>query len=130
MVNIKFLIFLCATACTATPCNPTVVQKDVVVIGAGMAGLTAGKRFREVDPNISFVILERQGPERVGGRVRSNREWFSDVIVEEGANWLNSQTTPLALAETYRVDMFYQDFGDFNVYEYDPDTPLTNVSLC
>ena len=128
--RILLSLFAAASApCTAAICSPTVVEKDVVVIGAGMAGLSAGKRIREVDPNLSFVILERQGSERVGGRVRSNSAWFEGVIVEEGANWLNPQTTSLALAEEYGVDLFLQDFTDISVYEYDSTTPIANVSV-
>jgi hypothetical protein len=62
---------------------------DVVIIGAGMAGLFAGKTLMQ-DPNLDFVILESQ--DRVGGRVHSeefgNEEGGGTFWVEEGANWL------------------------------------------
>jgi len=65
---------------------------DVVIIGAGMAGLIAAKRLLQEDPDLDVLILESQD-KRVGGRVRSNNEWFIDdmtnapITVEEGANW-------------------------------------------
>ena len=133
MVLNKWILLLLFTASCATyaaaACTPPseVPPKDVVVIGAGMAGLSAGKRLLEVDPNLDIVILERQGAGRVGGRVRSNIDEFG-VFVEEGANWLNPQTSSLSLAEEYGVDLYLQDFADFNVYEYEPDTG--EVSLC
>jgi monoamine oxidase len=116
----------------AAECNPPIiVQKDVVIIGTGMAGLSAGKRIREVDPSLDFVILERQGPERIGGRVRSNDEWFPGFIVEEGANWLVDipGNIELTLAERYSLDTFEQDFLNFNVYQYDASDDSSRVSL-
>lgn len=40
---------------------------DVVVIGAGMAGLACAARLAQAAPQVSVVVLERE--ERVGGRV-------------------------------------------------------------
>jgi protoporphyrinogen/coproporphyrinogen III oxidase len=49
-------------------------MKDVVIVGAGLAGLSAAWRLRHCDT----VVLEAD--QRVGGRVRSERR---------GAHWLN-----------------------------------------
>jgi monoamine oxidase len=117
---------------TAQSCpNPIVVRKDVVIIGTGMAGLSAGKRLREVDSNLSFVILERQGPERLVGRVRSNAEWFPGYVVEEGANWISEipGNPALALAERYSLDMFQHDFENLSRYQYNATNASSQVSI-
>lgn len=45
-------------------------ETDVVVIGAGIAGLCAAKRIREKMPDVSIKILEKS--DGVGGRIRSD----------------------------------------------------------
>lgn len=69
-------------------------MKDVVVVGAGLAGLSAGWRLRDCD----IVVLEAE--HRVGGRIRSERR---------GVHWLNwgghvfssgNSSTSRLLAET------------------------------
>ena len=101
-------------------CNPEVITKDVIIIGAGIAGLSAGKTLLEDEDPLDFVILEAQD-NRVGGRVRSNSDWFRGYTVEEGANWFsdNTQNPALMLARRYDVDMFVQDFENYNLYGHD-----------
>lgn len=41
---------------------------DVVVLGAGMAGIAAAQRLRELDRDLSVIVVE--GTDRVGGRVK------------------------------------------------------------
>lgn len=83
---------------------------DVVIIGAGMAGLAAAKEIQDIDSSLSYVILESTGA--VGGRVRSVS--FGGVVVEDGANWLydgNFPTWNLANAQgVVRTESVYSDF--------------------
>eukprot|EP00977_Amphora_coffeiformis_P028534 scaffold35743_cov229-Amphora_coffeaeformis.AAC.1 len=66
---------------------------DVIVVGAGLAGLTAAKTL--YDNGKSFVVVERLS--EVGGRIRSidgsehGLEAQGDFkgILEAGANWMN-----------------------------------------
>ncbi|KAL3682117.1 hypothetical protein R1sor_000139 [Riccia sorocarpa] len=60
-----------------------VITVDVIIIGAGAAGLSAGKTLSEGGIT-DFVILE--ATERIGGRIR-NAE-FARLKVELGANWI------------------------------------------
>ena len=101
-------------------CNPQIITTDVVIIGAGVAGLSAAKTLLDDDDPLNFVILEAQN-NRVGGRVRSNSEWFPGYTVEEGANWFsdNTQNTALELSLGYGVEVFNQDFDNYNLYGYD-----------
>lgn len=56
---------------------------DVIVIGAGTAGITAAKKFSE--RQVPFLILEAS--DRIGGRVRDGE--FDGKHIELGANWLH-----------------------------------------
>lgn len=61
--------------------------RDVIVIGAGAAGLTAGYRLRQ--RGINFQILEAS--RTVGGRMKRNLG-FADFPLPMGAEWLHSST--------------------------------------
>lgn len=64
--------------------------REVIVIGAGAAGLTAGYHLRK--RGIAFRILEAS--DAIGGRMRRNLG-FADFPVPLGAEWLHSATTDL-----------------------------------
>ncbi|CAB9522006.1 Polyamine oxidase [Seminavis robusta] len=61
---------------------------DVIVIGAGMAGVRAATTLQAADPNINYIVLESQN--RVGGRMRSTTfgEPTNARTIEDGANWI------------------------------------------
>ncbi|MEM6483343.1 MAG: NAD(P)/FAD-dependent oxidoreductase, partial [Pseudomonadota bacterium] len=61
------------------PTNP-----DVVIIGAGSAGLSAGRKLRK--KGLSFVIVE--GADRVGGRAYTESQTFG-VPVDHGCSWIS-----------------------------------------
>jgi monoamine oxidase len=61
------------------PTNP-----DVVIIGAGIAGIEAAKRLRKY--GISFVMVEANN--RIGGRVHTNNDIFG-VPFDTHAHWVN-----------------------------------------
>lgn len=62
---------------------------DVVVIGAGMAGLAAARALAEAGQRV--VLLEAQ--ERVGGRIRTVRE--GDLVIETGAEFVHGRAAEL-----------------------------------
>jgi monoamine oxidase len=57
---------------------------DVLIVGAGMAGLACGQRLR--DAGRSIRILEAR--DRTGGRIWTRRSW-PEVPVEMGARWIH-----------------------------------------
>lgn len=86
-----------AAACTSRLPPRTAVpaaapqRYDVIVVGAGLAGLTAGRTLQQAGR--SFVILEATG--RIGGRGRTDTTTFSAPI-DLGGAWIhNVQTNPL-----------------------------------
>jgi monoamine oxidase len=103
---------------------------DVVVVGAGFAGLTAARRLRRAGQSV--VVLEAR--DRVGGRVW-NQALGGGVVTERGGTFAGpTQDRVLALARELGVGKFNTyDKGD-NVYVADgarstySDTGITGTA--
>lgn len=68
---------------------------DAVIIGAGMAGVTAGRALQA--DGLDVVVLE--ATERIGGRIHTDHD-FCDAPVERGAEFIHTATAAtLAEAE-------------------------------
>ncbi|MDE0977944.1 MAG: FAD-dependent oxidoreductase, partial [Arenicellales bacterium] len=85
-----------------TPTNP-----DVVIIGAGIAGLEAAKTLTE--QGVSFILIEAN--DRIGGRVHTDRSLFN-IPFDTHAHWMRaSPTNPLIFhAQSNGFDV-YRDHG-------------------
>ena len=78
------------------------IQYDVIIIGAGFAGLTAAKSFH--DQGINIKVLEARP--QVGGRVESTI-LHSGERIDIGGTWITPlQTQILNLARSYNVETF------------------------
>lgn len=76
---------------------------DVVIVGAGLAGLTAARDLTRAGC-ASFVVLEAR--DRVGGRT-FNHDLGHGVISEAGGQWIGPGQTAIAdLARELQVDTF------------------------
>ena len=76
------LVLLLVGLASSQTC-PQELDAEVIIIGAGMAGVSAAKRLDELDIK-NVLILE--GSSRVGGRVASTE--FAGVRVSLGATWI------------------------------------------
>src|ERR671921_2334735 len=77
-------------------------QADIVVVGAGMAGLIAARDL--LAANVSALVLEARN--RVGGRLL-NHTLSNGSVVELGGQWVGpTQDRVLALAEELGVGLF------------------------
>jgi monoamine oxidase len=82
--------------------DPPGHEADVVVVGAGLAGLAAARALRAA--GASVVVLEAR--ERVGGRVE-NRDIGDGKVVEVGGQWIGpTQDRLAALARELGVETF------------------------
>ena len=110
-----FIPGIAGTVCT--PDNVRVV--DVVVIGAGAAGLRATSRLQEEDPELDVLVLE--GADYIGGRVHSFQ--FGDYTMEQCAAWTYDfpQNEMFQLAREYGLDMTLQDYFDIDAYDKSGD---------
>ena len=59
-------------------------MKDVIVIGAGMAGLTAARALNTAGYTVSVI----EGRDRIGGRIQTIRD-FCDQPIEAGAEFIH-----------------------------------------
>ncbi len=102
-------------------------RRNVIVIGAGAAGLTAGYRLQQ--RGINFKILEASST--FGGRMKRN-VGFADFPLPMGAEWLHSSPQMFeTIVANSSVDVSVQTVGykpdDINAY-WDGDV-LTRTNL-
>jgi monoamine oxidase len=81
----------------------TTTNTEVVVVGAGLAGLSAARSL--CDAGVDVVVLEAR--DRVGGRTHSAME--DGRLIEYGGQWLGpTQNRALALVEEFALATFTQ----------------------
>lgn len=106
IVSVGLLVI--AAACTGPKPRsrpPAAADRyDVIVVGAGLAGLTAGKQLRAAGR--SFVILE--ATDRIGGRGHTDTTTFS-VPLDLGGAWIHdlktNPLTPIILGSGYTTNL-------------------------
>ena len=88
-------------------------QVDVLIVGAGLAGLSAATRIFTASSSTtsppSVTILEARP--RVGGRTYSAPMPSGEVVVDLGAAWINdtNQSRMWALAKGFGVEFVEQN---------------------
>lgn len=86
---------------------------DTIVVGAGVAGLTAARLLADAGRRV--VVLEAR--DRVGGRVVTDRA--DGLVTDLGASWIHGITdSPVAAA----ADAFGMRAVEFTVGGYQPDS--------
>ncbi|KAK6171149.1 hypothetical protein SNE40_019399 [Patella caerulea] len=109
---------------------------DVVIIGAGISGLTAAYHLQKRDPNVHLVILEAK--DRVGGRTltvplkTANGTDYWDI----GGQWVGrSQPHIMNLLKELGLETYQQytngtkcmQLGDFKPRTYKSDIPSLSI---
>jgi monoamine oxidase len=90
------------------------LEADVVVVGAGLAGLAAARELTARGP--SAIVIEAR--ERVGGRLL-NHEIGDGRVVEVGGQWIGpTQDRLAALAADLSVETFPTHSAGVNLLEY------------
>lgn len=87
------------------------MDADVIVIGAGLAGLTAARDL--ADAGRTVTVLEAR--ERIGGRTWTGTLPGTDVRVEWGGTWVIPEGQPAVARAIERYDLRVTTFPDPNV---------------
>lgn len=64
--------------------NSATKSKRILVIGAGLAGLSAARKLREM----GYEVLIVEGRDRIGGRLWTSSRW-PDIPIDLGASWIH-----------------------------------------
>lgn len=88
---------------------------DVIIVGAGIAGLAAARYLADLD--YSVVVLE--AGDRIGGRIRT--DWSLGAPFEVGAGWIHGpDKNPISkLAEDIGAQTFVTSDENFQVFSED-----------
>lgn len=102
-----------AQAADGAPAAAPGREVDVIVVGAGFAGLTAARRLRAAGRRV--VVLEAD--DRVGGRTKAGT--LAGEVVDLGGQWVGpSQTHLLALARELGVATYPQYADGSNIADF------------
>ncbi|MEO0367916.1 MAG: FAD-binding oxidoreductase [Pseudomonadota bacterium] len=115
--------FHCLPTAKELPRLEQTVNADVVIVGAGFAGLSAAKRLFDNDPNLTVVVLEAQGLAWAGcGR---NSGFMIDLPHELNShNYSSEQSHDLAQIEENRLAI---DFADELVNQFEIGSAFERV---
>ncbi|WP_120497485.1 NAD(P)/FAD-dependent oxidoreductase [Kiloniella sp. EL199] len=89
-----------------------VANPDVVVIGAGIAGVTAARTLMQ--KGVSVLVLEAR--DRIGGRAYTECETFG-VPYDHGCAWLHS-------ADKNPLSSLVRDKAEFDVFDFGKREPI------
>lgn len=104
----------CARGSVALVAGEKSQTADVLIIGAGAAGLAAAREL--VAAGRTVIVLEAR--DRIGGRVWTERCW-SDAPIDLGASWIHGHlNNPLtALTEQFDIATKASDFNSTAAYD-------------
>ena len=103
------------------------MQSDILILGAGMAGLTAARTLAEAGRRVTLL----EAANRVGGRIHTLRE--ANEIIELGAEFVHGKPPELwslieeANLETYELDGTMLTYEDGRLQSRDEEEDSTPI---
>lgn len=85
-----FNLFSKKSATTPSTTSSSAVDYDVIVIGAGVSGLTAASTLSSFSSSYRIKILEAS--DRPGGRIKSFQPFDLNYALEGGAEWVHGES--------------------------------------
>lgn len=106
----------CATRRPPAAHPPPPDTRSVLVVGAGMAGLSAARSLADAGWPVRIV----EARDRVGGRIRTDRDWGAPL--EMGASWIHGTAdNPLMeLAQRAQAELVPTDYYGWAKLAVDP----------
>jgi monoamine oxidase len=103
------------------------IKTDILIIGAGLTGLTLNHYLKRDDINAAIV----EARDRIGGRIYTQEhESGKEALVEMGATWMGTSHQKLfKLLRDLDIELFQQILGDRAIYEPTSMSPHQVVSL-
>jgi monoamine oxidase len=91
---------------------------DVLIIGAGLAGLASAHHLHIISPSTTFLILEAR--DRVGGKTWSKPLSTRPGVVDVGAAWVNdsNQSEMIKLVRWLGLETVRQNIDGEVVMEF------------
>jgi len=100
-------------------------ETEIVIIGAGLTGLTLAYLLKDNDVDVLLV----EARERIGGRIWTRKE-NDEPTIELGATWLGKKHTQLVyILNELGIGSFEQKLGKTAIYEPISTSPFQIVDL-
>lgn len=90
------------------------MENQVIIIGAGIAGLYAAYKIRKLDPSKSITILEANGKPHIGGRMGTQH--FQGTEVVTGAGIGRKRKDDLLIKLLHDLKVVYHEFLSEHYY--------------
>jgi hypothetical protein len=79
---------------------------DIIIIGAGIAGLYSAYTIKKISPNTKYLILEKNNKQSIGGRI--NTDTFYGAHIVSGAGIGRNDTNPILKKLMKELDVPFQ----------------------
>ena len=100
-------------------------QTDILIIGAGLTGLTLAHYLKQLDLTVTIV----ESRNRIGGRIYTKYN-NNETPIELGATWLTEEHLELLnLLKVLKLNVFEQHYGKTAIYESNKENPPQLVNL-
>ena len=122
----KFLHMIAGLLASTSIAPPSAASaKRIVVVGAGIAGLTAAQTLRQQGHSVTVV----EARDRLGGRLWTSKRW-QQMPVDLGATWIHGATdNPLsALADRIGAKRLITRYANTTTYNT-AGKPLNNAEI-
>jgi len=93
---------------------------DIIIIGSGIAGLYSAYKIKQLNPNISVLILEKNKKQWIGGRTNNELFYGTEVVTAAGIGRKNKDHLLVQLLKELHIP--YHEFTSTHHYitEFEP----------
>ena len=87
---------------------------DIIIIGSGLAGLYSAYKIKQLNPNMSVLILEKNKKQWIGGRTSNEQFYGTEVVTAAGIGRKNKDHLLVQLLK--ELHMPYHEFTSSHNY--------------